>query len=552
MSGLGKTAAIWNLRSEHSGAFLRLQRLVEGRRSFALCFLTYSDSSYRDLVADFLDERLCASVRVTIDPVTLIGTEALFEMLSADRDVGSAQLIGVERWPEGIDNLLTRLNYRRGALAERCARPLLVWIQSKALRSIATGAADLWAWRSGVFDFTLPAEKDGSIRLLSPYTRETATAPRRLARIAELQKHLAGRSPWRAVDVDLALELGDLQVSLGNVEEAEAAYRNARAALSRLDDRRLIAITEGRIADILEARGELDEALRIRTEEELPVHERLGDLRALAVAKGKIADILQARGELDEALRIRTEEQLPVFERLGDVHARAITLGRIADILFTRGELDEALRIRTDEELPVYERLGDARARAITQGEVADILQARGELDEVLRIRTEEQLPVFERLGDVHARAITLGRIADILFTRGELDEALRIRTDEELPVYERLGDARARAITQGEIADILQARGELDEALRIRTEEQLPVFERLGDVHARAITLGRIADIFADRGQIDEALEIYEQDVLTAVRNLDNPSEIDWARERIESLRSSRARSAGHSLGRR
>ena len=552
MSALGKTAAIWNLRSEHSGAFLRLQRLVEGRRSFALCFLTYSDSSYRDLVADFLDERLSASVRVTIDPDTPIGTETLFKMLSADRDCGPAQLAGLERWPEGLDDLLTRLNYRRGALAERCARPLLVWVSSQHLRNLATRAADLWAWRSGVFDFSLPAGKGGSIRLLSPYARETAAAPRRLARIEELQSHLADRAQWRPLDVDLAFELGDLQNSLGNVEEAEAAYRNARVALSRLDDRRLIAIAEGRIADILEASGELDEALRIRTEEEIPVYERLGDVRARAIAQGKIADILQTRGELDEALRIRIEEELPVYERLGDARARAFTQGQIADILQARGELDEALRIRTEEQLPVFERLGDVHARAITLGRIADIFFTRGEIDEALRIRAEEELPVYERLGDVHARAITLGRIADILLTRGELDEALRIRTEEQLPVFGRLGDARARAVTQGEIADILQAQGELDEALRIRTEEQLPVFERLGDVHARAITLGRIADILAARGQIDEALEIYEQDVLTALRTINNPSEIDWSRDRIESLRSSRSRSAGRGLGRR
>ena len=418
MPAANRPAAIWNLRSEHSGAFLRLLRMLEGRSSFALCFLTYSDSSYRDKVADFLEARLCARVRVTIDPDSPIGTEALFEKLSADRDGGSAQLTGLERWPEGLDDLLTRLNYRRGALAERCARPLLVWVSSQHLRDLAIRAADLWAWRSGVFDFSLPADNDSSIRLLSPYARETSAAPRRVERIEELQKHLDGRPHWRAVDVDLALELGDLQVSLGNVEEAEAAYRKARGALSSLDDRRLIAIAEGRIADILEARGEFDEALRIRTEEELPVYERLGDVRARALVQGKIADILQ-----------------------------------------TRGELDEALRIRGEEELPVYERLGDVRSRAIVQAQIADILEARGELDDALRIRTDEALPVFERLGDVRSCAVTLGRIADILEVRGELDEAFRIRTEVELPVYEQLGDARARAFTQGQIADILQAR---------------------------------------------------------------------------------------------
>ena len=37
---------------------------------------------------------------------------------------------------------------------------------------------------------------------------------------------------------------------------------------------------------------------------------------------GQIANVLSSRGELDEALRIRREEELPVYERLGDVRLR--------------------------------------------------------------------------------------------------------------------------------------------------------------------------------------------------------------------------------------
>lgn len=39
---------------------------------------------------------------------------------------------------------------------------------------------------------------------------------------------------------------------------------------------------------------------------------------------GKVADVLQDRGELDEALRIRREEELPVYERLGEVRSKSI------------------------------------------------------------------------------------------------------------------------------------------------------------------------------------------------------------------------------------
>ena len=151
----------------------------------------------------------------------------------------------------------------------------------------------------------------------------------------------------------IQLRRAERDIRRGEIDQAERGLREAAVTFKTVEDKRSIAITQGQIADILVSRGELDEALRIRTEEQLPVLTRLGDVREIAITQGKIADILVSRGELDEALRIRTEEQLPVYTRLGDVRSIAITQGKIADILVSRGELDEALRIRTEEQLPV-------------------------------------------------------------------------------------------------------------------------------------------------------------------------------------------------------
>ena len=241
------------------------------------------------------------------------------------------------------------------------------------------------------------------------------------------------------------------------IGEAALQDRLLEAALARDDiEAGHMAQLKGLKAGRLFRTGDLDAALRIHEEEELPVFEALGDRREIAIAKGKIADILLMRGDLDAALRIRKEEALPAFEALGDRRSIAVTKGRIADILEARGDLDAALRIREDEELPVYEALGDRRSIAVTKGKIADILQMRGDLDAALRIREEEELPVFEALGDRREIAITKGKIADILERRGDLDAALRIHADEVLPVYEALGERREIAIAKGKIADIL------------------------------------------------------------------------------------------------
>ncbi|MEZ6124820.1 MAG: hypothetical protein R3C49_16860 [Planctomycetaceae bacterium] len=78
-----------------------------------------------------------------------------------------------------------------------------------------------------------------------------------------------------------------------------------------------------------------------------------------AVFHGLIADVLEARGELDEALRIRREEQLPVYERLGDVRGVVLTQMKVADIQEKTESVKAAVAAYLDIEFQV-EKLGDA------------------------------------------------------------------------------------------------------------------------------------------------------------------------------------------------
>jgi tetratricopeptide (TPR) repeat protein len=335
--------------------------------------------------------------------------------------------------------------------------------QGRAWGEVCTEYPALIEWLSG-----LPSERIASVAntghrfalACGPYGSWSALCERGLEVPLE--------PPWKSA---LLWSLGDLSRRAGDLDRALTAAQECTRVHQERGEEREVALSFGLKADVLQAQGELDEALRIRREEELPVFERLGDVRSLAITWGKIADVLQARGELDEALRIYREEVLPDLERLGEVRFCAVCWGKIADVLQVRGKLDEALRIRREEQLPVYERLGDVRARAVTWGKIADVLQVRGELDEALRIHREEQLPVFERLGDVRSLAVTWGKIAVVLQARGDLDEALRIRREEQLPVYERLGDRRGLLVARANLALALlkrNGRGDRDEATEL------------------------------------------------------------------------------------
>ena len=90
------------------------------------------------------------------------------------------------------------------------------------------------------------------------------------------------------------------------------------------------AVTMGKIADIFQARGQLDEALRIRREEALPVYERLGDVRELLVGRTNLAILLMQRGTkrdrtevahlLSQAYQAARDMQLPEADQIAALH----------------------------------------------------------------------------------------------------------------------------------------------------------------------------------------------------------------------------------------
>jgi tetratricopeptide (TPR) repeat protein len=330
------------LKPEHNADFMRLVKDLRYGPTFQFLVAEYNDLTYRDFLIRQIDTVLAAeglrSARLPLSPQSHPDFAAVeLELVALKANHQAVHVIDNDDWFDAAR--WEAFNIRREAIAHGIPVRLILWLTAQPISRLAQAAPDLWAWRAGVFCFAVAYEP---VLAAPPVPRSGPVDARSLAerskRIAELRAYLHSEPP-PAEDIRLPL----------------------------LDE----------LADLHYRMGDLDEALRIRREEEIPVYERLGDVRSRAITQGQIADILQARGDLDEALRIRREEEIPVYERLGDVRSRAITQGQIADILQARGDLDEALRIRREEQLPVFERLGDVRSLLVGRANLALLELAR-------------------------------------------------------------------------------------------------------------------------------------------------------------------------------
>ncbi len=90
---------------------------------------------------------------------------------------------------------------------------------------------------------------------------------------------------------------------------------------------------------------------------------------------GQIADILQARGQLDEALNIRQTQQLPVYEKLGDVRSLLVGRAKLAMLLW---QMDAAANAPRVQELLCLALTDARRLRIPEAGIIENILSQMG------------------------------------------------------------------------------------------------------------------------------------------------------------------------------
>ena len=180
--------------------------------------------------------------------------------------------LGLENWlSRNPEVILRRINHGRERLAEAICARWVIWLPPVRIAGLARGAADLWAWRNEVLDFTVqpsvrePVHEQGSMEVVRGAEKQEKTA-----RLREIKTYLS-RCKRSRPDAELMLEAAYIQQFLGTFDSALEYAKQALDTFTVLDDPLGIAQAKGQIADILQARGELDQALHIRTKEQLPV-----------------------------------------------------------------------------------------------------------------------------------------------------------------------------------------------------------------------------------------------------------------------------------------
>ncbi|HBL32063.1 MAG TPA: hypothetical protein DD490_35010 [Acidobacteria bacterium] len=458
--------------TESDPELLSLLRLLERAEGFTLAFLMCNVAAERERLVDLLVQSLKPqgrTGRVLHLQEPLVDLLAELRRLSPPLSAGDAVFVlGLERSiPADVSfpPVLERMNLAR-ELYRDLPCPIVLVLPDYALTKLAREAPDFWAWRSGVAEVEVPAE--------------------RLKSIAGIELAFRGDRELRSLST--ARVRGHQEV----LQELLAEYEERGDA----DRERLSLLNE--MAAGWVSLGELEEA-RLAAEQALELARKVGDPGAEAEALNILAVALANLGRGEEAaIQAQTAvEAFRVLARDGSASAEAAlasSLSNLGAILGPLGRPEEALAV-LKESVGAHRRLAvgapeqtlPSLAQALSNlgnvlgalGRSLEALSAAHEALEIRRRLAAEQPSLY--LPDL---AVSLKNCGALLFDAGRGEDSLAA-TEESVQILRDLAKRRPELFSSSlatglsNLEVILRSLGRESEAAAVAEE-------------ARSLTVGR------------------------------------------------------------
>jgi Protein kinase domain/Tetratricopeptide repeat len=261
-------------------------------------------------------------------------------------------------------------------------------------------------------------------------------------------------------DLDYAIQLADLQVQAGHVDDAQRTVASMRALPSPTSEDPRVDIAE---MGVEAARSNFGRVLEL-ADVAASKAEASGARGILARVRNQQFRAERETGKIEQALA-HGREAAALYASVGDRAAEADVTSVVATIYADQGDLDAAERAMKASR-DVYAELGADALAAGKNADLAIILRRRDDLAGA-RALGEKLLAEADGAGLIPStRALIEHNLAIVYFDQGELGLA-RTHAESALGTRRAVKNRRGEASSLDLLADVLAAQGDLEGADR-------------------------------------------------------------------------------------
>lgn len=297
-----------------------------------------------------------------------------------------------------------------------------------------------------------------------------------------------------------------------DIEEANAAKSLSDFTQELHADAQASKIAEAQGASFLMAQALMDECWALyklggmekaskACEDAITTFGYVGDKKDVARTATRQADILMDQGNVDAAL-IRHKQALQYMREIGSQRDIAGALVNVADVMLKRGDLDGA-RKNYEEALEINRKANDRKHLLECENDVASVFYFKGDFAEAMH-KYEEVVVAAQQIHDKDGEAEGLSNIGLMLYLQGQLREAQN-KIQAALDISRRLGTKSGIGASDHMLGDVLLAQGDLASAER-NYEESRKIFVQTGEKGELASSEISLAGLSLEQGSVSKA----------------------------------------------
>lgn len=188
------------------------------KKGFFLLIASFNNDGYRDKLIGEINRIFTNStvVKITKDRFHQF-VEFEHHMASLSKEFSLVHVVnrGEKFYKDTWPVFYKGLNYHREKIAGESPVSIILWMRPGDVKDFALEAPDMWAWRSGVFDFELPEQQFETLK-------ENDINEKKYARIEEITNYLKNNPDFEEnLKAALYQEMGELYYDLGDYIRAE-------------------------------------------------------------------------------------------------------------------------------------------------------------------------------------------------------------------------------------------------------------------------------------------------------------------------------------------
>lgn len=307
-------------------------------------------------------------------------------------------------------------------------------------------------------------------------------------------------------DPDEIVQYGQFLFRIGRVAQAHAVVNKALSIAKDSKDLRSVMSAYSTLGMLYEAKGEMDEALKLH-KQSLHSAQELGDRRSAALAEGNIGMIHRRRGDLTAAEK-HLSSSLAVAREIGDEFGMANALGNLANIARQRGQFDQAESMYNEAQR-LSMKTGDEIGVATSYQNLAGLKAERNDLTGA-DILYQKAFDACTKLGHSDGLARCFIGFGALQTARGDFPRATRAY-NEALQLYRTTGNPQGRADVLGKLAIVASKRGDFESAKQLHLEA-VRLKEGLQDIHGLATEYCNLGIVYYKCGDIAMAESTFER----------------------------------------